>query len=147
MDRVIRVASCLMLSVVLHWPEVRAQELADTPTNRAALAKDVLGVQPITKLLDDSIVQFAQSWPDQQRAEAIEMMMGMVDRAALMETAVQAIAETFTVAEMEAMIGFWGSPVGRSIQQKYPQYMAAVMPMALALVMDAGRRVREAQTQ
>jgi hypothetical protein len=38
------------------------------------------------------------------------------------------LVKYFTPDELEALADFYGSPVGKSAMQKFPSYMAAMMP-------------------
>lgn len=40
----------------------------------------------------------------------------------------EGLVKYFTTDELKALADFYGSPVGKSAMQKFPSYMAALMP-------------------
>jgi hypothetical protein len=49
---------------------------------------------------------------------------------------VDAMVKHFTAAELEALAGFYGAPLGKSILRKMPVYMGEVMPAINEIMME-----------
>lgn len=55
-------------------------------------------------------------------------------RAEIRRVAVEGVQKVYTQEEVDAMIAFYGSPTGRSIMAKMPQYMEATMSPMISVM-------------
>ena len=69
-------------------------------------------------------------------------MVNTFDHKTLHNLSVKAMADTFTEAELEKMIDYFGSPEGKSVGEKMPVYMAILRPEINKLIDQAMMDVR-----
>lgn len=118
------------------------------PASKASVEK-LFDVQNFDKMMDDTAktmpaaiaASVRQSMPDvpadkRQKVQSIinrymsDYMREVNDkstRAEIRRVAVEGVQKVYTQEEVDAMIAFYGSPVGRSITAKMPQYLEATM--------------------
>lgn len=117
------------------------------PASKASVEK-LFDVQNFDKMMDDpakampaSAALMQQSMPDvpadkRQKVQSIinrymsDYMREVSEkstRAEIRRVAVEGVQKVYTQEEVDAMIAFYGSPVGRSITAKMPQYIEATM--------------------
>ena len=106
--------------------------IEDSPEARRAAARRYMATKPLVEPLLAQLVsqmesvdpplraRYEQAW--RARADAIE---------AILE---DAEATLYSVAELEALARFWGSPEGRSIQRKGAQEMVMVFSRLQPLI-------------
>ena len=111
----------------------------DSPDARRAAARHYMATKPLVEPLLAQLVsqmdslepalrgQYERAW--RARADAIE---------AILE---DAEATLYTVAELEALARFWGSPEGRSIQRKGAQEMVMVFDRLQSLIQEVNDEV------
>ena len=122
------------LSLVLSALTLPAQA-QDTAGNRLAAAYRYAKVADVSKLVSDMIQQIALNYPEDKRQRFIQFMNTM-DVLRLETIMVSAMAQHFTVDELELLADFYGSPIGKSVMKKMPQYMATVMPSIEAILIE-----------
>ncbi len=118
------------------------------PASKASVEK-LFDVQNFDKMMDDTAkampaaaaASVQQSMPDvpadkRQKVQSIinrymsdymREVGGKSTRAEIRRVAVEGVQKVYTQEEVDAMIAFYGSPVGRSITAKMPQYLEATM--------------------
>ncbi len=99
----------------------------DTPEARREAAKVYLKVMPLDKTLEQVSASVLAQLPAQARAEAKETLAA-INPAPLEAIIMDAMIQTFTLDEINAMRAFYASPEGRSILKKMPQFTNAYMP-------------------
>ncbi|MCB1538079.1 MAG: DUF2059 domain-containing protein [Rhodospirillales bacterium] len=97
-------------------------------TERLALAKKYIADVPVEAEVRAAIEQMSNMVAPDQRA-LYSSLAGGIDYAKLREAAELAVAQIFTDKEIQAMIDFYGSPEGKSIQTKMPQYESKMQPV------------------
>ncbi|UOO77625.1 DUF2059 domain-containing protein [Neisseria sp. Dent CA1/247] len=97
-------------STVILKSEKLNQDLATVPPSKREKIREI-----VTRYLTEDI----------QRLNAPEL------RAQVRNISVESMQKIYTQEEVDAMVNFYGSPIGRSINAKMPQYFQAVMtPLA-----------------
>lgn len=134
MKRSIHVAVSLTLGITLLAPAVFAQS-ADSAADRKAAALRYLKVSRTQSLMNDMIEIISKQVPEDRREECIALMRRLVDNERLESQVVDALARHYTLAELQAMEKFYGSPEGRSIQTKLTGYLTEVMAIFQTEVM------------
>lgn len=138
--RILFIIACFMLAA----PSTLAQEAAD-PGNakqRLALSRQMHEIRPIKMQVEEVITQMALRYPENRRDEFISRMMEIFDNQTLTEISVHAMADTFTVPELEKMIEFHGSPEGKAVSKKMPVYQALVEPELIKKIDQALMELR-----
>jgi hypothetical protein len=136
-----RVGTIAML--VLLLPAAVAAQSPDTPEARRQAVRRHLAAVPIEGLLDDTINALAVQIPEARRPEFIGLMKKMVVPDTVRAMTLETMPRYFTVAEIEAMTTFYGSPEGISIMKKFGPYMGELMPRIQGEVLRALQKVKE----
>src|SRR5262245_41120055 len=121
-----RAGTIAMLALVL--PAAGAAQSPDTPEARRQAVRRHLAAVPIQRMLDDMINSLAGQIPEARRPEFVDLMRKMVVPDTLRAMTLETMPRHFTVAEIEAMTAFYGSPEGKSIMKKFGPYMGELMP-------------------
>jgi len=100
----------------------------DTPESRLIAATNYLQVASMGKLLDDTIEELALQIYPEQRDEFKKYMKKGIRIDLLEKAAVESMVKTFTTQELQALVDFYGSQIGKSIMNKMGMYTADVMP-------------------
>ena len=104
------------------------QSLPDNQENRTTVAKRYLEVMPPKELLQGVASRVAPTLPEDNR----KIFMEVVNREDIQKAAyrimLDSLVKNFTVAELNAMLVFYGSPEGQSAWKKFSPYMSEIMP-------------------
>jgi hypothetical protein len=106
----------------------------DTPETRMAAAKRYYVTVDIKKLMDRSLRASVANLPEDKRDEVLALAKAHLHVDDLAAITLAALVKNFTTDELNAMANFYGSAEGQSILDKYPTYLAEVMPAILAEV-------------
>jgi uncharacterized protein len=109
----------------------------DTPATRLVAAEKYFATIDLKSLLDKVTSN------DPKAAAIVRTHFHYEDYK---KVALSALIKNFTTKELDAMTAFYGSPEGRSVIAKYPNYLADVMPAITAQVQRA-KAEAEAQRQ
>lgn len=112
-----------------------APKSADWP-QRVALAKKMAEIQPASQQVDEAIKTLSGQVPPNDRAAFVARISGAIDNKKLEDVSVDAMARTFTAAELQRMIDYFSSPEARSIAEKMPIYQQLIQPEIFRM-MDA----------
>ncbi len=95
-----------------------ARPLPDTSENRTQLAKQYLAIMPPGQMLHGAADIAAKAMPEQKRKIFMDLMYskGLEESTYLVE--LDTLVNRFTAAELQALIAFYGSPEGKSAQEK-----------------------------
>jgi len=133
----------MIAMLVMVLPAAGAAQSPDTPEARQQAVRRHLAAVPIEGMLDDMINTLAGQIPEARRPEFIALMKKMVGPDTVRAMTMEAMPRHFTVAEIEAMTTFYGSPEGKSIMKKFGPYMGDLMPRVQAEVLRALQKVKE----
>lgn len=102
---------------------------------RLELAQKMHDIKPARLQLEAAIDGVArQRVPEDKRAAFKKVMLDMMDVEKLEGLSIKAMAEIFTVAELERMIDYFGSAEAQSIADKLPVYQAIITPELTKMV-------------
>lgn len=110
--------------------------------DRLALARRMNEIDPASVQLDDAIVTIAARLPIAERKGFEIAMKKILDYKTLETTSIEAMAETFTRDELQAMVTYNESPQARSIARKFPAYQARIQPKVFEMLDRAMMQVR-----
>ncbi len=124
-----------------------AQEAEDTSLeHRLELAEKMHSFRSSREQVDSAInTVAARLQPDEQEVFTAAMR-NILNYKALEKISVDAMAETFTEKELEAMVEYYSKPEARSISDKYPEYQSKVSPEIVKMIDKAMMRVRTGGT-
>lgn len=118
-----------------------APNILDAPKSpdwpqRVALAKKMAEIQPASQQVDEAIKTLSQQVPPNDRAAFVARISGAIDNKKLEDVSVDAMARTFTTAELQRMIDYFSTSEARSIAEKMPIYQQLIQPEIFRM-MDA----------
>ncbi len=118
----------------------------DADANRRQAAKEYLEVQPVEKMMRNVVEKTSARMPggSKERARAV---MDELRYDTLRTAMIDAMANTFTVEEIEALTQFYSTPEGRSVMEKMSTYMAKVQPVMMKEVRRSMKQVMEARPE
>lgn len=137
-----RLGFAIVTALVLLWTTAGVASAEDDLAARQAAAARYLSVVPLAKMLDDMYDAVATNIPPDQREEFKKKMSRVVRLDALERITLDALVQTFTVDELDALAEFYGSKHGASAMKKFGAYMSAIMP---PLLQEMQRALRELQ--
>ena len=119
-----------------------AETSSDTPESRMAAAQKLVDLQwPETKR---SILDMLQSYeavvPPEHRQEVQDSFTRNFDFEEVRGYSAAVLAKDLSLEEIEAMITFYSSPLGRSVMTKMPQVMQDTIPVVQGMMMKALKR-------
>lgn len=128
-------------SVVSGGDDVPREHGADWDA-RLALSKRMHEIQPAAAQLDDAIATVAERLPPQERKGFEIAMKKILDYKTLEKTSIDAMAETFTLSELKAMVAYNESPEAQSISKKFVIYQGKIQPKVYEMLDRAMMQVR-----
>jgi hypothetical protein len=72
----------------------------------------------------------------------VAYMQRSTDTNRLHNLLINSTIEVFTTDELSALADFYGSPIGKSILQKFPKFMGTVMPTIQQELMGQAQRYK-----
>lgn len=124
------------LCTTIFMPHALAQE-GDNKTRKIELAQQYSEIIPFDKEVEKSIEQIAMQVPVAQRTQFRTILQQNINANQLETASETALIDIFTEAELEAMIEFYGTPEGKSIMEKMPEYQSRLQPVLQAMVQEA----------
>jgi len=104
------------------------QSLPDNPEYRTTVAKKYLEVMPPKELLQGVAGRVAPTLSEDNRKVFTEVINREDIQKAAYGIMLDSLVKNFTVAELNAMVAFYGSPEGQSAWKKFSPYMNEIMP-------------------
>lgn len=101
---------------------------------RLKLSRRMHEIWPIRPKVEAALDMISERIPQQERLKFKAGMRKAIKFDALEEASVDAMADIFTVKELRAMIGFYGSKEGRSVSHKTSDYEKALQPVMTRMV-------------
>ncbi len=113
----------VVLSVVFY---LSGSAFCDDHQSRLSAALRYSEVFSMSEMLDETFENMAQRIPDGEREQFLSVMKTLVDIDKIEKATVETMAKHFTTDELNALANFYGSPVGKSIMEKFGPYMADI---------------------
>lgn len=110
--------------------EAEQETAADDPTyeRRLELARQMHEIWPTRLKVEKALNHAASKMPVQNRAAFKSGMRQAIKYKLLEEDSIDAMVKVFTVEELEAMVEFHGSEIGRAVNSKIDLYQAEIAP-------------------
>ncbi|MCB9991480.1 MAG: DUF2059 domain-containing protein [Rhodospirillales bacterium] len=129
-----------LLLTVLLVPSAWAQDAA--LEKRVQLAHEMHKVKPMAVQIESAVRQLALRYPEDKQELFISKMLQVFDQKTLTDISVNAMAETFSEAELQKMLDYYGSPEGKAIEEKMPIYQTIVEPEIIKRIDQALMEIR-----
>ncbi len=110
------------------------QEEASASAEQLALAEKMHEIWPIRLRIESAIDAVSESFPAAKRPEIKAALRKNIQYDQVEEESIKAMATNFTAEELQAMIDFYGSDVGRSISAKTSDYEFALRPSLIKMM-------------
>ncbi len=94
------------------------QSLPDTPENRTVLAKRYLAISPPGELMHGAADIAVKSFPEQDRKIFLDVMYSKSLEETMYRFELDSMVKKFTLNELQALVTYYGSPGGKSAQEK-----------------------------
>lgn len=101
---------------------------------RLELSKKMHAIQPARIQVEKAVALVAQRIPEVNREAFKNSMMASIDTAKLEEVSVNAMAQMFTVRELQHMISYFQAPEAKTIAEKMPDYYTQLQPEIMKMV-------------
>jgi hypothetical protein len=118
----------LTLLVVGFPSHVQADEQSDLNKKRLA-AQEFFEAKPVSDMATNAIVSIALSKPREEQDLFMRQMRIHMDYAALEAAMTDALVGIYSYEEIQAMVDFYGSDLGKSISTKQSKFEQAVTPI------------------
>ncbi|MEM6812496.1 MAG: DUF2059 domain-containing protein [Pseudomonadota bacterium] len=112
---------------------------------RLELAAQMHEIWPIRTKIEKALDLISQRMDESQRLEFKSAMRRAINFTSLEKASIDAMADIYSVSELEAMINFYGSKAGRSASEKVLDYETALRPIMQQMVDQALLDVRLGQ--
>ncbi len=126
MKRPVLIVLSLCFLVLSGINTANTQEICSNEKTEAIT--EYLNVNSIDDLMDQVLIEMEKQIPPEGREFFTKMWKAAFDKNELKEFMVTQMCKHFTHEEIKALTNFYGSPEGKSIIKKMPQYMAELMP-------------------
>lgn len=105
-------------------PAIPAEEMKE----RTKLATDYHDLVDIREIINKDIASGAAALNPEEQEKYMTAIQVRIDYDKIEQLSIAAMANTFTVPELKALIAYFGSPEGKSSQAKMGQYIDQVSP-------------------
>lgn len=124
------VSALTLIGTAIHAP-AHAQ---DDDARKMALVKQMHEIRPARTQVREAIEQVSRNLPPMERDRFLKMVENAFDYDRLETLSVEAMADLFTLAEMEKMVDYFGSPEAQSIGEKLPKYQERIQPEIIRML-------------
>lgn len=115
-------------------PAPAAQAATGDAAQRLELSKKMHAIQPARIQVEKAVALVAQRIPEANRESFKSSMMASIDTAKLEQVSINAMAQMFTVPELQHMIAYFQAPEAKSIAEKMPNYYMQLQPEIMKMV-------------
>ncbi len=109
------------------------------------LAKKMHQIRPTRDQVDSAVNLAAQSLQPQQRQPFINGMRSILNYNAIERISIDAMAQTYTLAELEPMVAYFSTPEAVSASKKINNWALQVQPEIARMIDKAMIRLRTGQ--
>ena len=104
---------------------------------------EYLNVNSIEDLMNQMLMEILKQIPSENHEVFSKIWKSSFDVIELKEIMIHTMCKTFTIKEIKALTNFYGSPEGKSVMKKFPQYMGDLMPYLQEINQRAMQKVME----
>lgn len=126
--------SLLTLSALALIGAATPSYAQDDDARKMALVKQMHEIRPARTQVREAVEQVSRNLPPMERDRFLKMVENAFDYDRLEKMSVEAMADLFTLAEMEKMVGYFSSPEAQSIGEKLPKYQERLQPEIIRML-------------
>ncbi|MFN3700296.1 MAG: hypothetical protein ACK4VI_02090 [Alphaproteobacteria bacterium] len=115
---------------------------AATFPRRLELATEMHKIRPSAAQVDAAVESVAAQMPRMQADSFKASMRNILNYRAIERISTHAMAETFTVEELEAMLEYYSKPEAQSAQDKFELYQNKISPEIVRMIDQGIMRMR-----
>ena len=124
---------CLAVSALSFAGASYAQDNPDL-ARKIELAKEMHKIRPARKQVEEAVNQVGRNLPPLERDRFLKMVEKAFDYESLEKLSIDTMVDLFTVAELEKMVGYFGSDEAKSIEKKLPEYQEKLQPEIIRML-------------
>ena len=114
---------------------------------RLTLARQINDVRPAANQIDTAIDAIAMNVPLAGRDAFKSNMRNLLNYRTIEKISINAMAETYTAAELKAMVDYYSMPEAISAQKKLEEYQRKVEPEIIRMIDAAVMQMRTGAAQ
>lgn len=131
----------LLALCLLSVPALAQDDLGDKGV-RMELATQMNTIRPARAQVDEAVRAVSAGLPPMDKERLLKLVDRAFDYKALEKLSIATMADLFSVAELQKMVDYFGSPEAQSIGTKLPQYQEKLQP-AIIKMLDAALMVEK----
>ncbi len=130
------ILSFVAVSGMMTVPALAQDKAPDDPRHakRIELAQEMNKIRPAKTQVREAVGKIAENLPPLDRDRFLRMVDNGFDFDKLEKTSTETMAGLFTVEELQKMVDYFGSPEGKAISEKLPQYQAKLQPEIIKML-------------
>ncbi len=113
--------------------------------NKIALAREMHKIRPTRVQIDSAIQRASLTLPAGDRRAFVNAMKGMLNYNAIERISIDAMIETYTLKELDAMVEYYSKPEAKSASAKVISWARIVQPEIVNMIDKAMMRIRTGQ--
>lgn len=133
-----RTGILLSLCLLFIAPTAMAQTADQTFERRLELAEQMLEIHPVKEQVNRAIDRYIQSYmltsPEGEQERFRAALTRVLNYKALERVSLDAYAEIFTEAELEAMVEYYAKPEAQSARLKLEQFNGRIYPEIIRMM-------------
>ncbi len=135
------------LSAVEKGIEEAKSELKnkDILAKKIALAREMHKIRPTRVQVDSAVNRASLALPVRERRAFVDSMKGMLNYNAIERISTDAMIETYTLKELDAMVEYYSKPEAKSASDKISNWASIVQPEVVNMIDKAMMRIRAGQ--
>jgi hypothetical protein len=102
------------------------------------LSKQMVEIRPVKHQVESAINRYIEAYTpnasETNRSAIRAKLLELINVKSLEQTAIDAYAETFTLEELEAMVAYFSSPLGRAAAGKQKDLNAKIAPDIIEMI-------------
>lgn len=133
MKKLLTSAAIILLTTATPVLAQDARDMAE----RMEMAKEYSEIMPVEDDIAAAIDEMAKQVPVDQRPLFRSILERSIKADRIQTTSELALAEIFTVEELEMLVEFYSTDEGKAVKRKMPEYQARLQPVIQQMVQDA----------
>lgn len=129
--------STALIIGAFSFPTLAQDQNTTDLAKKLELAKQYSDSVPVAEEVNKSIEQLIVQVPVDQRVLLKSTLQRHIKVDQLKSVSEMALADVFTVKELEALAAFYATPEGKAIKEKMPAYQARLEPVLNQMIRDA----------
>lgn len=132
------------LSVIEKGIEEAKSELKNKEilAKKISLAREMHKIRPTREQVDSAVNRASLVMPARERQSFIDAMKGMLNYNAIERISIDAMIETYTLKELDAMVTYYSKPEAKSASDKISNWASIVQPEVVNMIDKAMMRIR-----